>query len=56
MKDSEEDQAWATEADFEANNLSKSMKGEQAQRVFSIKDLNSIKIITQEEAEKRLSK
>lgn len=45
---------WLKEANFMAINLTKGLKGEKLQNLFSNKDIKSIKIISEEAAEKIL--
>lgn len=54
--DKEMPKDWANEASFLANNITKMVKGEMGQGVFYKKDLKEIKIITLEEALKKLTK
>jgi hypothetical protein len=51
----EEGTEWANEATFGAFNLTKALHGHAARSVFSKKDLKSLKIIEQQEAEKLLN-
>lgn len=52
----DDDKSWAEDANFSADDLTKAMKDEQSQRLFTMKDLDKLKIITQEMAQKKLSK
>jgi hypothetical protein len=45
---------WLKEANFMAVNLTKGLKGEKLQNLFSNKDLKSIKVISEEKAEEIL--
>jgi hypothetical protein len=45
---------WDDDASFMANNLSRAIRGESTQSIFSKKDLKEIKVIDKEEAEEAL--
>lgn len=53
--ESKEDMAWSKEATFTAYDLEKSAEGENSMSVFSKKDLKSLDVLSQEEAEKELA-
>lgn len=54
--DNDEDntKSWRKEANFSAANLKKCLDGEETQTIFSIKDLDDIKVINKEKALKLL--
>lgn len=58
MKNPEDDEDlpknWEDDASFSANNLSRAVRGETTQSIFSKKDLKEIKVIDKEEAESAL--
>jgi uncharacterized lipoprotein YehR (DUF1307 family) len=45
---------WSKEANFLAINLTKGLKGDKVNNLFSVKDIKKIEILDKEEAEKKL--
>jgi hypothetical protein len=58
MKNPDKDMptGWAKEANFMALNFNKALQGDTVRAIFNIKDINSIEILSQEQAEKDLTK
>jgi len=58
MKSPDDDlpKGWVKDANFVAYDLERAIKGQKVERVFSEKDLDGIKVIEQEKAEKILAK
>jgi hypothetical protein len=54
--ESKEDKSWSKEATFTVYDLENSSEGQNSMNVFGKKDLIGLEVITQEEAEKELSK
>lgn len=52
--DEDADKSWAADAAFYALSMDRKIEGEQAQRMFTKKDLPAIHVISKEEAIKKL--
>ena len=52
--DKEDGKAWLKDASFTAMDLTKAVKGEKTQKLFYVKDVKTIKVVSKEEAFKKL--